>query len=71
MRIGGEWRKFTIYVTATKPREAMETVYSNLGSRHGLKRSLIRISEVKEVSKDEISDVNLLQLMSLESLVKW
>lgn len=71
VRIGTEWRKFTIYVTATKPRDAMETVYSNLGSRHKLKRNLIKIEDIKEVSREEIDKVDILQLLSTESLVKW
>lgn len=71
MRIGMEWRKFTIYITATKPKEAIETVYSNLGSRHKLKRELIKIEDIKEVSKEEVERVDILQLLSMESLTKW
>jgi large subunit ribosomal protein LX len=71
MRIGAQWRKFTIEVPATKPSEAIEKAYSDLGSRHRLERGLIRIEEVKEISKDEVRRTELLQLMSLESLIKW
>ncbi|MGC9152585.1 MAG: 50S ribosomal protein L18Ae [Vulcanisaeta sp.] len=71
MRIGRQWQKFSIDVLATKPSEAIEKVYSDLGSRHKLKRSFIRIESVKEVGRDEVKRTELLQMLSLESIVKW
>lgn len=63
-----EWRKFSIYVRAVKPKDAIEKVYSDLGSRHKLKRYHIKIKEVKEVSLDEVDD---LRVVRLSMLTKW
>ncbi|ADY01122.1 MAG: 50S ribosomal protein L18Ae [Vulcanisaeta sp.] len=71
MRIGMQWQKFSLELIATKPSEAVEIAYSELGSRHKLKRSMIRIEDVKEISKDEIKRNDILQLLSMESLIKW
>ena len=71
MRIGMQWQKFSLELLATKPSEAVEMAYSELGSRHKLKRSMIRIEEVKEISRDEVKRTEVLQLLSMESLVKW
>jgi large subunit ribosomal protein LX len=71
MRIGTQWQRFSLEVPAVKPREAIEAAYANLGSRHGLKRSMIIIENVKEISKDEVKRNEVLQLTSLEYLVKW
>ena len=71
MRIGMQWQKFSLELLATKPSEAVEMAYSELGSRHKLKRSMIRIEEVREISKDEVKRTEVLQLLSMESLVKW
>lgn len=71
MRIGAGWQKFSLEIPATKPSEAIEKAYADLGSRHGLGRGMISIEEVKEISRDEVKRSEVLQLVSLESLVKW
>lgn len=48
-----DWQPFTIDVRAVKKEDAIEKVYSDLGSKHKLKRAHIRILEVKEISPDE------------------
>lgn len=65
-----EWRKFTVYVRALKPEHALERVYSELGSRHKLKRRHIKIEEVAEVPLEEVEDVNIIKLAQLERWVK-
>jgi len=65
-----EWRSFTLYVRALKPEHALEKVYSELGSRHKLKRYHIRVEEVKEVSLEEVEDLNIIRLSQLERWVK-
>ncbi|MHC1601404.1 MAG: 50S ribosomal protein L18Ae [Candidatus Nezhaarchaeales archaeon] len=49
MRIKNRWIRFSTTVKALKPEHAIEKVYSNLGSRHKLKRFDIKIEEVKEM----------------------
>jgi len=65
-----EWRSFTIYVRALKPEHALERVYSELGSRHKLKRYHIKIEEVKEVPLEEVEDLNVIRLAQLREWVK-
>ena len=65
-----EWRNFTIYVRALKPEHALERVYSELGSRHKLRRKHIKIEEVKEVPLEEVEDLAIIRLSQLERWVK-
>ncbi len=65
-----EWRKFEIYVRALKPEHALEKIYSELGSRHKLKRYHIKIEEVKEVPLEEVEDLHIIQLAQLTKWVK-
>ncbi|MCE4602860.1 MAG: 50S ribosomal protein L18a [Desulfurococcales archaeon] len=65
-----EWRKFTIYVRALKPEHAVEKVYSELGSRHKLRRYHIRIRSVEEVSLEEVDDLRIHRLAALTRWVK-
>ncbi|MEM2207181.1 MAG: 50S ribosomal protein L18Ae [Sulfolobales archaeon] len=44
-----KWQKFTVEVRAVKKEDAVERVLSELGSRHKLKRSHIKILSVNEV----------------------
>ncbi len=48
-----DWQPFTLDVRAVKPEDAVEKVYSDLGSKHKLKRYHIKIIEVKEISPEE------------------
>lgn len=63
-----EWRKFRVYVRALKPRDALERVYSELGSRHRLKRRHIRVASVREVPPEEVDDMRVLKLASLNRI---
>ncbi|MEB3861715.1 MAG: 50S ribosomal protein L18a [Desulfurococcales archaeon] len=63
-----EWRNFTIYVRALKPEHAVEKVYSELGSRHKLRRYHIKIRSVEEVPLEEVDD---LAIHRLAALTKW
>ncbi len=65
-----EWRKFRIYVRALKPEHALERVYSELGSRHKLRRRHIRIVSVREVPLEEVEDLRVLKLARLERIVR-
>ncbi len=65
-----EWRAFTVYVRALKPEHVLEKVYSDLGSRHKLRRKHIRIEEVREVPLEEVDDISIIRLSQLERWVK-
>jgi len=45
-----------VYVRGLSEKEALEKVYSNLGSRHKLTRRHIRVLSVSAVSDEEIDD---------------
>ncbi|MEM1873441.1 MAG: 50S ribosomal protein L18Ae [Acidilobaceae archaeon] len=64
-----EWRKFRRYVRALRPEDALEIVYSELGSRHKLKRSHIRVESIREVPLSEVEDRNIVKLASLDKIV--
>ncbi len=57
-----EWKKFTKYVRAVSEKDALEKVYSWLGSNHKLKRYHIKVSEIKEVRLEEVKDKRLIDL---------
>ena len=61
-RVTGEIRKpnlktsFRKEIITTKPEHAVEKVYTELGSKHRVKRFQIKIISVEEVPTDEIED---------------
>lgn len=57
-----EWRKFRVFVRAVKEKDALEKVYSELGSRHKLKRYHIKVLSVKEVPLEQVTDAHILSL---------
>ncbi len=71
MKIKNVWQKFSLEVTATKPYEAIEKVYCELGSRHKLPRNLIKIESVREIKPEEARRKEILELLMLEYFVKW
>ena len=63
------WQKFKKEVRAVKPEDAIEKIYSELGSKHKLKRAHIRVESVKEISRDEVTDPLLLQFENITRVV--
>ena len=47
--IGKTWLPFSKVVESQNEKNAVDKVYSLMGSEHGLKRGLIKIDEVKAV----------------------
>lgn len=62
-------QKFVKDIRAVKPEDAIEIVYSELGSRHKLKRSHIRILRVYEISPEETKDPNVYRLSLVDKIV--
>ncbi len=46
-KAGRSWEHFTKKVKSNNEKNAAETLYSLIGSEHGLKRNLIRIESVE------------------------
>ncbi len=53
---------FTIDVLATKPEDAKEKIYANVGSKHRVKRRLIRIESVETIPANETKSLVVKQL---------
>jgi large subunit ribosomal protein LX len=51
---------------ADKSEHAVEKVYAEIGSRHRVKRCHIKITEVKEVSQEEIQNPILKKIVAGE-----
>ncbi len=72
-RVTGEIRKpnyqtdFRKEVRAVKPEEAMEKIYTEIGSKHRAKRFQIKIIKVEEVALEEIEDFTVRKLTLGES----
>ncbi|VVB68265.1 50S ribosomal protein L18Ae [uncultured archaeon] len=47
--VGKTWLPFSKVVESQNEKNAVDKVYSLMGSEHGLKRDLIKIDEVKAV----------------------
>ena len=56
---------FTKEYKAMKEEDVLELIYSDIGSKHHVKRSLIKIEEVKEISEDEITDPILQKIVEM------
>jgi large subunit ribosomal protein LX len=74
-RATGEYRKerrtytFAMEMLALKEEHVREHVYSDIGSRHRVKRRQIEFKEVKELQPEEVTDVDLRKVLGLESEV--
>jgi len=50
------WQPFSKEVVGENEEEARERLLSIMGSRHRVKRRMVKIEEMKELQKDEIED---------------
>jgi len=71
MRLSDEWRKFVIEMTSLKPEHVLEEVYSQLGSRHKLRRRHIKIEEIREIKPEDVERDHIRKLLSLDKIVYY
>ncbi|NPA97727.1 MAG: 50S ribosomal protein L18a [Crenarchaeota archaeon] len=64
-----EWRKFVKEIRAAKLSDAIEKLYSELGSKHKVKRSNIKILKVEEIKPEEAQDRYIQELSKLTYMV--
>ncbi len=64
-----EWRKFVKEIRAVKLSDALEKLYSELGSKHKVKRSNIKILKVEEIKPEEAQDRYVQELSKLTYMV--
>ncbi len=60
------WQKFSKEVRALTKEQAIEYVYSVLGSNHKLRRKHIKITSIKEISLDEVRDRRIAALAMIK-----
>ncbi len=48
-KVGKNWSTFSKVVDVANEKNAVEAVYSLMGSEHGLKRNFVKIEEVKAI----------------------
>lgn len=64
-----QWVRFTKEIRALKPEHALEKLYSELGSKHKVKRINIKIIEVFEIQPEEAEDKFVRDLEQLNYVV--
>lgn len=62
----GNKLEFTKELPAKSKERALERVYSELGSKHAVKRNLIRITETKEIKPEEAENPEIRELKKEE-----
>lgn len=60
-----EERIFRMEIPAVSEKDALERVYSELGSRHKLKRSHIKIIEIKEIPPEQVLSPYVKKLLTI------
>jgi large subunit ribosomal protein LX len=48
--IGNEWKPYTKVINAPNENQAIERIYTLIGSKHRLKRNFIRINSITLIS---------------------
>jgi large subunit ribosomal protein LX len=64
-----QWVKFVKEIRALKPEHAIEKLYSELGSKHKVKRANIKIVDIVEIKPEEAEDRLVRDLERLTSMV--
>ncbi len=64
------WQRFVKEVRALNEKQAIEKVYSILGSNHKLKRHHIKIEKISEITPEEATSREVLHLTRITRLVK-
>lgn len=59
---GNRRQKFTKEMRALSKEQVVERIYSDIGSKHGVKRNLIQISEISEIKPEEAKDPRVIGL---------
>jgi len=64
------WQKFVKEVRALNKHQALEYVYSVLGSNHKVRRKHIRVISIEEINTSEARDRKVAELARIERFVK-
>jgi large subunit ribosomal protein LX len=72
-RASGNYRKnkksygFTRELLADKESHVEERIFSEMGSRHRVRRKDIEITEIKEIKPEEVTNLELRKLLGVET----
>lgn len=61
-RAGSASQKFTSELRETSKENVLERIYSEIGSKHGTKRSLIKIMKIEEINPKDAEDPKIRKL---------
>lgn len=64
------WQKFTVELRALNEKQALEKLYSLLGSRHKLKKNHIKLVNIETISPEEAVKPYVKRLLQVERIVK-
>jgi large subunit ribosomal protein LX len=56
-------QRFTRELVTLSREQALERVYSEVGSRHRVRRNLIHIEEAVEIKREEVKDRRLISML--------
>ncbi len=70
-KIGDFWNLFRVYVRAVRPSDAVEYVYSRLGGNYRVKRTHIKIFEVREVEQAQVEDENVVEFSKMDRIIVY
>ena len=56
-------QRFTKEIPALSREHVLERIYSDIGSRHKVKRNLIHIETIEELKPEEVEDAKVLRMM--------
>ncbi|MEZ0345390.1 MAG: 50S ribosomal protein L18Ae [Infirmifilum sp.] len=67
----GMRQKFRVYVRGLAERDALESLYSILGSRHKITRNHIKVHAIREVKPEDIDDTYIRSLAQTDKIVVY
>jgi len=74
MPVGVYLQRFEVLVRAVKPSDAVEKVLSEAAAIHKVRRHLVKIESVEEVSDEElakIGDERITALMAMDRVIRY
>ena len=71
MKLKYGWQKFSLERRGISKEDVIERVFSELGSRHKLSRRHIKITLIREVREEEITDPYIAKISSMEKILVY
>lgn len=65
-RMGENFQPFTKEFQAISKENVIEKIYADLGSKHKVKRGLIKIDKVKEIKPEEVEDLAIKAMIGVK-----